>query len=117
MALQIVTEESTTLGSVHIKLKLSVPITEGNFIVADIDDECILGFDMMRKYGLIVDPSSRLLRAQHGDIPILAMEATQQVCSVVDSAQKLLKPRQKMFSAEQIKNLKAIIRGDQVLPI
>ncbi len=43
-------ESSTTLGSVHMKLKLPTSIIEGKFIVADIYDECILGLDLMFTY-------------------------------------------------------------------
>ncbi len=76
--------------------------------MADIYDECILGLDLMRKYGLIVVPKSRLLRAPHGDIPLLALETTaiQQACSKVDPVQELVKSCQETLSAEQITSLK-----------
>ncbi len=59
-----------------MKLKLPASVIEGKLTVADIYDECILGLDLMSKYGLIVDPRNGLLRAPHGDIPLLAIEAT-----------------------------------------
>ncbi len=61
----------------------------------------------MRKYGLIVDPRSRLLRATYANIPLLVLEtiAFQQACSKVDPVQELMKPCQEM-SAEKIKSLK-----------
>ncbi len=94
-------ESSTTLGRVHIRLKLPASVIEGKFIMADIYDECILGFHLMRKYSLIVDLRSGLLRAPHGDLP-LAMEtiAAQQVHSEVDSVQELVKPCKEILSAE-----------------
>ncbi len=101
-------ESSTTLGSVYVKLKLSTSVIEGKFIVADIYDECILGLDLMRKYGLIVDLRCGLLRAPHGDIPLQAIETTavQQIRSEVDPIQELLKPCQEILSSEQVKRLK-----------
>ncbi len=101
-------ELSAALGSVHLKLKLSTSVIEGKFFVIDIYDECILGLDLMRKYGLVVDPRSRLLGAPHGDIPLLALETTaiQQGCSKVDPVQERVKSCQKTLSAEQIKSLK-----------
>ncbi len=73
----------------------------------------ILGLDLMRKYGLIVDLRSVLLRAPHGDLSVLAMEtiAVQQVCSVVDPAQELVEPCKEIFSAEQIGKSKEDIAG------
>ncbi len=86
-------ESSTTLGGVHVKLNLLTFVIEGKFIVADIYDECILGLDLMRNYGLIVDLRSGLLRALHSDIPLQAIETTavQQIRSEVDPIQDLLK--------------------------
>ncbi len=100
-------ESSTTLGSVHMKLRLLTFVIEGKFIVADYD-ECILRLDLMRKYGLIVDLRRGLLRAPCDDILLLAMETTavQQIRSEVDPVQELMKPCQEMLSAEQIKSLK-----------
>ncbi len=103
MVLRTATGKSLiTLGSVHMKLKLPASLIEGKFIVVDIYDEWILGLDQIRKYGLTVDPRSELLRAPHGDIPLLAMEtaAVQQVCSEVDPVQELVKPYQEILSTE-----------------
>ncbi len=77
-----------------MKLKLPTSVNEGEFTVTDIYDECILKLDLMRKYGLIVDLRSGVLKAPHGDIPIQAMETTavQQIRSEVDPVQELLKP-------------------------
>ncbi len=48
---RMATEESSTLGSVHMKLNLPISVIEGKFIAADNYDECILGLALMRKYG------------------------------------------------------------------
>ncbi len=90
-----------------MKLKLPVSVTEGKFIEADIYDECILGFDLMRTYGLIVYLRIGLLRS-HGHILLLVMEtaAVQQVHSEVDPVQELVKPYKEILSDEQIENLK-----------
>ncbi len=48
-------ESSTILRSVYMKLKLSALDIEWKFIVANIYDEWILGLDLIRKYGLIMD--------------------------------------------------------------
>ncbi len=47
-------ESSTTLKSVHMKLKLPKFVIEGKFIVADVYDECVFELDLMQKYGLMV---------------------------------------------------------------
>ncbi len=57
-----------------MRLQLPASIIEGKFLVTDIYDESILGLGLMRKYGLIVNLRSGLLRALHGDFPLLAME-------------------------------------------
>ncbi len=101
-------ESSITLGSVHMRVKLPASVIEGKFIVVDIYDECILGLDLMWKYGFIVDLRNGLLRAPHGDLPLLVMEtvAVQQVHSEVDPMQELVKPCKEILSAEHIKSLK-----------
>ncbi len=46
-------------------------------IVADIYDKCILGLNLMRKYGLIMDLKNGLIRASTGDIPLQAWKQLQ----------------------------------------
>ncbi len=102
------TGESTTLGSVDMKLMLPISVIEGKFIVADIYDKCIFGLNLMRKYGLIMNLRGGLLTVPHGDIPLQAIETTavQQIYSEVDPVQELLKPRQETFAPEQVERLK-----------
>ncbi len=85
-----------------MKLKLSASVIEGKFIMADFYYECILGLDLKKKNGLIVNLKSRLLRAKYGDILLLVREtfAVQQVLSDVDSVQELVKPHKEILSAE-----------------
>ncbi len=55
-----------------------------------------------------MDPRDGLLKAPHGDIPLLAMKtsAVQQLCSKVDPVQELVKSCQELLSAEQVKGLR-----------
>ncbi len=64
-----------------------------------------LGFDLMQKYGLIVNLRSGLLRAPHGDLPLLAMEtiAVQQVRSDVDPVQELVNHAKKYCRLNRLK--------------
>ncbi len=77
--------------------------------MADIYDESILRLDMMRKYGLILDLRSGLLKAPHGDIPLQAMETTtvvQRIRNEVDPEQEMQKPCQEILLSEQVEWLK-----------
>ncbi len=109
LLLQIATgESSTTLGSVHMKLILPASAIRGMIIVAEIYNECILGFELIRKYDVIVDLKSRLLWALHGCLLLLPMEtsAVQRIHSEVDTVQELVYPCMEILSAEQIESLK-----------
>ena len=63
-------EQTWTKGTVQLSIKLSSMVITGKFILADIEDDCILGLDLMRKYGLTIDLKHHLLKGPHGDMPL-----------------------------------------------
>ncbi len=81
-------------------------------MVADVYDECILGLNLTRKYGLIVDLNIGLLRAPHSDIPLMVIEtfAVLQVRNEAVPLQELLVPCKEILSAEPIKILKMTLQ-------
>ena len=43
---------------------------EGKFILADIENCCILGLDVMKMYGLTIDVKCSLLGSLRGNVPL-----------------------------------------------
>ena len=50
-------------GTVHPSIKIGAMVMEGKFIFANTVDDCILGLDLMQKYGRVNDVKFGFLKS------------------------------------------------------
>ncbi|UYV61916.1 K02A2.6-like [Cordylochernes scorpioides] len=91
--------------------------------VADIMDECIIGLDVLRQFGLSIDIGRKLLRTSDEDIPLLTSQQLHnfQTCRVLALEDTQVPPRSECVIKGQLETTKvipknAILEGDSEAP-
>ncbi|UYV68182.1 K02A2.6-like, partial [Cordylochernes scorpioides] len=91
--------------------------------VADIMDECIIGLDVLRQFGLSIDIGRNLLRTSDEDIPLLTSQQLHnfQACRVLALEDTQVPPRSECVIKGQLETTKvipkfAILEGDSEAP-
>ncbi|UYV75035.1 K02A2.6-like [Cordylochernes scorpioides] len=114
-------------AKVHHCVLLSIQIGSKIFqhkgYVADIMDECIIGLDVLRQFGLSIDIGRNLLRTSDEDIPLLTSQQLHnfQACQVLALEDTQVPPRSECVIKGQLENTKvipkfAILQGDSEAP-
>ncbi|UYV71059.1 K02A2.6-like [Cordylochernes scorpioides] len=110
-------------AKVHHCVLLSIQIGSKIFqhkgYVADIMDECIIGLDVLRQFGLSIDIRRNLLRTSDEDIPLLTSQQLHnfQACRVLALEDTQVPPRSECVIKGQLETTKvipkfAILDGD-----
>ncbi|UYV81786.1 K02A2.6-like [Cordylochernes scorpioides] len=106
-------------AKVHHCVLLSIQIGSKIFqhkgYVADIMDECIIGLDVLRQFGLSIDIGQNLLRTSDEDIPLLTSQQLHnfQACRVLALEDTQVPPRSECV----IKAKELIDTGRDVIPV
>ncbi|UYV79411.1 K02A2.6-like [Cordylochernes scorpioides] len=114
-------------AKVHHCVLLSIQIGSKIFqhkgYVADIMDECIIGLDVLRQFGLSIDIGRNLLRTSDEDIPLLTSQQLHnfQVCRVLALEDTQVPPRSECVIKGQLETTTvipkfAILEGDSEAP-
>ncbi|UYV82560.1 K02A2.6-like, partial [Cordylochernes scorpioides] len=114
-------------AKVHHCVLLSIQIGSKIFqhkgYVADIMDECIIGLDVLRQFGLSIDIGRNLLRTSDEDIPLLTSQQLHnfQACRVLALEDTQVPPRSECVIKGQLETTKvipkfAILEGDSEAP-
>ncbi|UYV69258.1 K02A2.6-like [Cordylochernes scorpioides] len=114
-------------AKVHHYVLLSIQIGSKIFqhkgYVADIMDECIIGLDVLRQFGLSIDIGRNLLRTSDEDIPLLTSQQLRnfQACRVLALEDTQVPPRSECVIKGQLETTKvipkfAILEGDSEAP-
>ncbi|UYV82442.1 K02A2.6-like, partial [Cordylochernes scorpioides] len=114
-------------AKVHHCVLLSIQIGSKIFqhkgYVADIMDECIIGLDVLRQFGLSIDIGRNLLRTSDEDIPLLTSQQLHnfQSCRVLALEETQVPPRSECVIKGQLETTKvipkfAILEGDSEAP-
>ncbi|UYV84022.1 K02A2.6-like [Cordylochernes scorpioides] len=84
--------------------------------VADIMDECIIGLDVLRQFGLSIDIGRNLLRTSDEDIPLLTSQLLHnfQACRVLALEDTQVPPRSECVIKGQLETTKKYRRTDKV---
>ncbi|UYV77866.1 K02A2.6-like [Cordylochernes scorpioides] len=114
-------------AKVHHCVLLSIQIGSKIFqhkgYVADIMDECIIGLDVLRQFGLSIDIGRNLLRTSDEDIPLLTSQQLHnfQACRVLALEDTQVPPRSECVIKGQLETTTvipkfAILEGDSEAP-
>ncbi|UYV73203.1 K02A2.6-like [Cordylochernes scorpioides] len=114
-------------AKVHHCVLLSIQIGSKIFqhkgYVADIMDECIIGLDVLRQFGLSIDIGQNLLRTSDEDIPLLTSQQLHnfQACRVLALEDTQVPPRSECVIKGQLETTKVspkfvILEGDSEAP-
>ncbi|UYV75940.1 K02A2.6-like [Cordylochernes scorpioides] len=124
ISLQTATRER---AKVHHCVLLSIQIGSKIFqhkgYVADIMDECIIGLDILRQFGLSIDIGQNLLRTSDEDIRLLTSQQLDnfQACRVLALEDIQVPPRSECVIKGQLETTKVIpkfafLKGDSEAP-
>ncbi|UYV70920.1 K02A2.6-like [Cordylochernes scorpioides] len=108
---------------VLLSIQIGSKIYQHKGYVADIMDECIIGLDVLRQFGLSIDIGRNLLRTSDEDIPLLTSQQLHnfQACRVLALEDTQVPPRSecvikgKLETTEDIPKF-AILEGDSEAP-
>ncbi|UYV78634.1 K02A2.6-like, partial [Cordylochernes scorpioides] len=114
-------------AKVHHCVLLSIQIGSKIFqhkgYIADIMDECIIGLDVLRQFGLSIDIGRNFLRTSDEDIPLLTSQELHnfQACRVLALEDTQVPPRSECVIKGQLETTKvipkfAILEGDSEAP-
>ncbi|UYV73821.1 hypothetical protein LAZ67_11001026 [Cordylochernes scorpioides] len=114
-------------AKVHYCVLLSIQIESKIFqnkgYVADIMDECIIGQDVLRQFGLSIDIGRNLLRTSDEDIPFLTSQQLHnfQACRVLALEDTQVPPRSECVIKGELETTKvipkfSILEGDSEAP-